>query len=64
MAKTRRILSCDGGGIRGIVTLRVLEAFESRFGPCYEYFDMFAGTSTGAPAFSAGIETRYKTPAM
>jgi len=49
MAQTRRILACDGGGIRGIITLRCLEAFETRFScRCYDYFDMFAGTSTGA----------------
>jgi len=48
MAEVRRILCCDGGGIRGIVTLRCLQALEARFGPCFDYFDMFAGTSTGA----------------
>jgi hypothetical protein len=46
--QTRRILSCDGGGIRGIITLRCLEALEARFGPCTRHFHMFAGTSTGA----------------
>ena len=44
----RRILSCDGGGVRGIITLRCLEALEKRFGPCAGHFHMFAGTSTGA----------------
>ena len=45
----RWILSCDGGGIRGIITLRCLEALEERLGSgCLEIFDMFAGTSTGA----------------
>jgi patatin-like phospholipase len=48
MTQTRRVLSCDGGGVRGIVTLRYLEELEKEVGPCYEYFDMFAGTSTGA----------------
>ena len=48
MTSVRRILSCDGGGIRGIITLRCLEALEKRFGPCREHFHMFAGTSTGA----------------
>lgn len=48
MPQLRRILSCDGGGIRGIITLRCLEALETRIGPCGRYFDMFAGTSTGA----------------
>lgn len=45
---TRRILSCDGGGIRGIITLRCLEALEQRFGPIARHFHMVAGTSTGA----------------
>lgn len=50
MPQTRRILACDGGGIRGIITLRCLELLEQRLGVerlCL-YFDMFAGTSTGA----------------
>lgn len=46
--KERRVLALDGGGVRGIVSLHVLAAFEQRFGPACEYFDMFAGTSTGA----------------
>jgi hypothetical protein len=49
MPETRRILSCDGGGIRGIITLRCLEALEKAIGQkCIDYFDMFAGTSTGS----------------
>jgi hypothetical protein len=49
MPGTRRILTCDGGGMRAIITLRCLERFEQHVGkPCYEYFDMFAGTSGGA----------------
>ncbi|MGH9366787.1 MAG: patatin-like phospholipase family protein [Thermoanaerobaculia bacterium] len=45
----RHVLALDGGGVRGIVTLRMLEAFEERFGmPACEFFDFFAGTSTGA----------------
>jgi hypothetical protein len=45
----RRILSCDGGGVRGIITLRCLEQLEQSVGKsCHDYFDMFAGTSTGA----------------
>jgi len=58
MPQTRRILACDGGGIRGIITLRCLEALEARVGPLYQYFDMFAGTSTGAViagSLAAGI---------
>lgn len=45
----RHILALDGGGVRGIVTLHLLEAFERRFGVrACDFFDMFAGTSTGA----------------
>lgn len=49
MARERHVLALDGGGVRGILSLHVLGAFERRFGkPAFEFFDMFAGTSTGA----------------
>ena len=49
MAEKRRILSCDGGGMRAMITLHCLKAFERKVGKtCFEYFDMFAGTSGGA----------------
>ena len=42
------ILCLDGGGIRGILTLQLLKKLEEIGGiPCYELFDMVAGTSTG-----------------
>lgn len=42
------ILCLDGGGIRGILTLQLLKKLEEIAGiPCYELFDMVAGTSTG-----------------
>jgi len=52
----KRILSLDGGGIRGILTLEYLEAIEamlrSRTGRpglvLADYFDLIGGTSTGA----------------
>jgi hypothetical protein len=45
----RHVLALDGGGVRGVVTLRMLEAFEARFGVrAADFFDLFAGTSTGA----------------
>lgn len=45
---TRHILALDGGGVRGIVSLHMLAAFEERIGlPACEAFDFFAGTSTG-----------------
>jgi hypothetical protein len=43
-----RILSIDGGGIRGIIPALVLEEVERRAGkPVAELFDLIAGTSTG-----------------
>ena len=45
----RIILSLDGGGIRGILTLQLLKKMEEIAGmPCYMFCDMVAGTSTGA----------------
>lgn len=55
--RPKRILSLDGGGLRGILSLGVLEKVEDllrerhgsgdRFRLCH-YFDLIAGTSTGA----------------
>lgn len=43
-----RVLSIDGGGIRGIVPATVLAALEERTGrPVCELFDLIGGTSTG-----------------
>ncbi len=51
----KKILSIDGGGIRGIIPLACLVEFEKIHGkPCREIFDMVAGTSTGA-LIAAGI---------
>ncbi len=45
---SRAILCLDGGGIRGILTIQLLKKLEEIAGiPCYELFDMVAGTSTG-----------------
>ena len=55
-AKMKRILSLDGGGIRGALTLGYLEKMEKviqqkennpNLKLC-EYFDLIGGTSTGA----------------
>ena len=52
--KPRRILSFDGGGIRGILTAAMLEAVEDRLKAINpdkelrEYFDIIAGTSSGS----------------
>ncbi len=43
-----RILALDGGGIRGLLPARVLQAIEERTRrPIADCFDMIAGTSTG-----------------
>ena len=43
-----RILSIDGGGIRGIIPAIVLAEIEKRTQkPIYQLFDLIAGTSTG-----------------
>lgn len=44
---TKRILSIDGGGIRGILPLALLTELESQRGMCADLFDMVAGTSIG-----------------
>ena len=44
----RRVLSIDGGGIRGIIPALVLAHLEQHTGkPCSELFDLMVGTSTG-----------------
>ncbi len=44
-----RILSIDGGGVRGVVALEFLEVLEKDSSlNCYNDFDVFTGTSTGA----------------
>jgi patatin-like phospholipase/acyl hydrolase len=53
----RKLLACDGGGIRGVITLEILAEIERQLqkklgrGEDFvlaEYFDYIAGTSTGA----------------
>lgn len=53
----RRLLSLDGGGIRGVITLEVLKELEAQLQKALgrgndfvlaDYFDYVAGTSTGA----------------
>jgi patatin-like phospholipase/acyl hydrolase len=58
--KKRFILSIDGGGVRGLIPLRILESLESRLvhrgvtQPMHELFDLMAGTSTGG-LIAAGL---------
>jgi patatin-like phospholipase/acyl hydrolase len=43
-----KILSIDGGGIKGLYSSTILEHLENKFGGrCSDYFDMLCGTSTG-----------------
>lgn len=49
-----RILSLDGGGIRGVFSAAVLEVIEDRIGPISNCFDLIAGTSTGG-IIAAGL---------
>ncbi|WP_029058696.1 patatin-like phospholipase family protein [Stappia stellulata] len=54
------ILAIDGGGIRGLIPLRILETLEARLrtlgksAPLHRYVDLVAGASTGA-LVAAGI---------
>ena len=46
--KTFKILSIDGGGIKGLYSSKILEHFEDNFNcQISDYFDMICGTSTG-----------------
>src|SRR4051794_7460786 len=46
-ARMFKILSLDGGGIKGVYTAELLRQCEEAFGPVGKHFDMIAGTSTG-----------------
>lgn len=46
--KTFKILSIDGGGIKGLYSASILASFEAKTGKrITDYFDMICGTSTG-----------------
>jgi uncharacterized protein len=47
-SKTFKVLSIDGGGIKGLYSARILEHFEDKFNcRIADYFDLICGTSTG-----------------
>ncbi|KAH8695985.1 hypothetical protein BGW36DRAFT_380024 [Talaromyces proteolyticus] len=56
----RRILALDGGGVRAIIELKILEGVEKKMGnfiPIQRFFDIIGGTSAGAlVAFAIGIK--------
>lgn len=68
--RPRRLLALDGGGIRGVMTLEVLQRMEAllrdryRAGPEFrlsDFFDYIGGTSTGAiiaAALARGMSVR------
>lgn len=48
-AERVNILSCDGGGTKGVVTVQILIDIERRLNkPLYYYFKWMSGTSTGS----------------
>lgn len=63
---TLRVLSLDGGGVRGIITATLLELFcnlaEIPENQIYQYFDIIAGTSIGgiqALGYAKGLTPTY-----
>ena len=63
--RPRRMLSLDGGGIRGLITLGILEKMEALVAEktglkLCNYFDYIAGTSTGA-IIAAGLARGMST---
>lgn len=58
--KPFKILSIDGGGIKGLYSATILDHLEQKYGKISNYFDMICGTSTGgliALGLSQGITT-------
>ncbi len=48
LKKAIRVLSIDGGGIRGVAVAEILHGIEERLGePIHKLFDVIVGTSTG-----------------
>ncbi|WP_338555592.1 CBASS cGAMP-activated phospholipase [Paenibacillus sp. KS-LC4] len=58
MSEKYKILSIDGGGIKGLYSAVILEQFEQKYGPIHQHFNLICGTSTGgiiALALAAGV---------
>ncbi len=68
MSETKRILSLDGGGIRGVIAIEVLVRIEAELRQrlnrpdlvLADYFDLVAGTSTGA-IIAAAVSLGWST---
>jgi hypothetical protein len=65
---TFKILSLDGGGIRGVLSARILQQVETTLKEktgqaLHEYFDLVSGTSTGS-ILAAGIACQMNAQAM
>ena len=65
-SRTIKVLSLDGGGVRGIITSRLLELFCAQAGipgnQIFNYFDIIAGTSIGgiqALGYAKGLTPTY-----
>jgi uncharacterized protein len=55
VVQVRRILTIDGGGLKGIVPAAILAELETQVNrPLHEYFDLIVGTSTGG-IIAAGL---------
>jgi uncharacterized protein len=60
----KRILSIDGGGIRGLIPAILLAELEARTGKaCKDQFDLLAGTSTGG-IIAVGLLAGFKAQAL
>lgn len=57
----KRVLSLDGGGIRGVITAEMLANLQDNLDkPLHEYFDIIVGSSTGAILALAVASGKFK----
>lgn len=62
--KSYRLLTLDGGGIRGLISALWLQRLEQELGsPLREHFDLIAGTSTGS-ILACGVATGIPSSEM
>lgn len=56
----KKVLCISGGGIRGLLSARILVELENRLpNPLYTYFDLICGTSTGSILASLLLTGKY-----